>query len=1071
MERPRRRAAGAPLRALPLAAAAPLLVLLATAGAAAMYEDQAGTFDWHRQHVGEVLQAGFSPKRGRFYVATAQSMVAALGAAGGEIAWRRTYPSEDPLNAALITGRPAGAVTASGGGRYLRAWDSQGGLKWEARVPVADGTPPGAGAALAEVAPAGGAAVAILASGVVQLHSMHHGTALWSAPGPETSEEPGAVNLAAARGPTELEPGDKVMTVSFTSGTQQGSVALFNLSSGDDDALRWTLDSESNLGRTMLLTSGALFAVSEDGASVCSAALEVTPAGNLVACQLMRELLDCEGECGGGVRLVAAGGGGLRAFAAVPGFGVALLEAGDSNPELIKTYPSATAASAAFEGEGGAQLALIFGAPAATGIPVTVVDATSGEALDTWTLPPPPEAHPVHGPPAAVRAAFPATKAGGALPSKGPQPLLAVFDDHTLVHYAGGAAAWAREEALASVTATLFIDLPAAKGGDEAGGGNDGVNGGKSGGGLVPERTRRWVRMQALAVMVQFKLGAEEDAAELIRLREELSDKNLMTRDANGFRKLIVALTSAGKALALHNGDGRVVWASRFGPAARPTHLLRWRRFHDLAHAPRVALARAGAGPSAPEDPSVDEWSRAARSYVSVLDGLTGRQLERSDLDYPVEQIVPLPEPLHDGIAEQFTYLFLEPAPEPPGAGGANASCSPPLALGAHLAPPTAAAAAHLRAAAPKFVFWRAFGAGGAEGGALAGYGVDASEAGKAGGGGRVEAPLFWSVALPGRLAALAAREPSEPMHSAVKVLGNRSLKFKYTNPNTLLAVVEAAAPAAPPPAQGRRKDVGAAGAPTLTAMVINAADGAVLHQQAHRGALGPVQAVASEHWFVYSFLDTATARQQATVLELYDATPRDLSLGTVLSAVFGGDGSAAAAGAGGGGSSTPLLALSQSYFLQVRAKLLSVTQTLSGINIKQLLIGTVTDQVYAMDKRFLDPRRPMRSKATPEEAEERLAPYSDLLPFAPLSYATMDKAVAQLRAVSAQPAGLESATLVLAYGADLFYTRLTPARHFDSLGDDFAYGLLVVGLLALAAGTLFARRYSREAALQASWK
>ena len=34
-------------------------------------------------------------------------------------------------------------------------------------------------------------------------------------------------------------------------------------------------------------------------------------------------------------------------------------------------------------------------------------------------------------------------------------------------------------------------------------------------------------------------------------------------------------------------------------------------------------------------------------------------------------------------------------------------------------------------------------------------------------------------------------------------------------------------------------------------------------------------QAVASEHWFVYSFLDTSTVRQQATVMELYDATPR----------------------------------------------------------------------------------------------------------------------------------------------------------------------------------------------------
>lgn len=54
---------------------APLLAvaLLAWAtAAAAMYEDQAGTFDWYSQHVGEVLRAGYAPGRDRFYVATAQ---------------------------------------------------------------------------------------------------------------------------------------------------------------------------------------------------------------------------------------------------------------------------------------------------------------------------------------------------------------------------------------------------------------------------------------------------------------------------------------------------------------------------------------------------------------------------------------------------------------------------------------------------------------------------------------------------------------------------------------------------------------------------------------------------------------------------------------------------------------------------------------------------------------------------------------------------------------------------------------------------------------------------------------
>ena len=116
------------------------------------------------------------------------------------------------------------------------------------------------------------------------------------------------------------------------------------------------------------------------------------------------------------------------------------------------------------------------------------------------------------------------------------------------------------------------------------------------------------------------------------------SNKNLMYRDPNGFRKLIVALTSAGKALALHNGDGRVVWAARYDPAAPPTHLLRWRRFHDLAHSPQLALARAGAA-AAGADAATDEARAARRSYASVLDGGTGLELDRIEVGGDVDKV------------------------------------------------------------------------------------------------------------------------------------------------------------------------------------------------------------------------------------------------------------------------------------------------------------------------------------------------------------------------------------------------------------------------------------------------
>ena len=52
--------------------------------------------------------------------------------------------------------------------------------------------------------------------------------------------------------------------------------------------------------------------------------------------------------------------------------------------------------------------------------------------------------------------------------------------------------------------------------------------------------------------------------------------------------------------------------------------------------------------------------------------------------------------------------------------------------------------------------------------------------------------------------------------------------------------------------------------------------------------------------------------------------------------------------------------------------------------------------QVYMLDKRQVDPRRPM-GKQTAQDVEERLAPYQELLPLIPQGAITQNKQVARL--------------------------------------------------------------------------
>lgn len=75
------------------------------------------------------------------------------------------------------------------------------------------------------------------------------------------------------------------------------------------------------------------------------------------------------------------------------------------------------------------------------------------------------------------------------------------------------------------------------------------------------------------------------------------------------------------------------------------------------------------------------------------------------------------------------------------------------------------------------------------------------------------------------------------------------------------------------------------------------------------------------------------------------------------------------------------------------------------------------------------------------------------------------------LRAVTVEPTRLESTCLMFAHGVDLFYTRLAPAKGFDSLEDDFNYALLIAALVALSVGAVIMNYMTKQAQLAWKWK
>ena len=55
--------------------------------------------------------------------------------------------------------------------------------------------------------------------------------------------------------------------------------------------------------------------------------------------------------------------------------------------------------------------------------------------------------------------------------------------------------------------------------------------------------------------------------------------------------------------------------------------------------------------------------------------------------------------------------------------------------------------------------------------------------------------------------------------------------------------------------------------------------------------------------------------------------------------------------------------------------------------------------------------------------------------------------------------------------GADLFFTRVSPAKTFDCLGEDFNYASLVLAVVGLASIAGLASLYASKCELEKAWK
>ena len=283
------------------------------------------------------------------------------------------------------------------------------------------------------------------------------------------------------------------------------------------------------------------------------------------------------------------------------------------------------------------------------------------------------------------------------------------------------------------------------------------------------------------------------------------------------------------------------------------------------------------------------------------------------------------------------------------------------------------------------------------------------------------------------RLVDASARPANDPVASIGKVLGNRSVLYKYLSPN--LALLTAVSNTA------------------LAMYLLDAVSGQVLYTTTHTGVDPslPTSSAITENWFVYSFFGDAgptssTKSHQLVVSELYDSEYPNYR---------GELGESSNYSTFAGGSSLPIPhVVSQAFIIPEPISHMAVTQTSQGITSRQLLCALPnSDAIVGLPRYLLDPRRPIGRDPTAIEAEEGLMKYTPMLDFDPKFYLTHSRDVMGIKKMITSTTMLESTSLVFVYGLDIFGTRIAPSQAFDILGKGFNKLSLIATVAALGVG------------------
>ncbi|CAL7933905.1 unnamed protein product [Xylocopa violacea] len=562
---------------------------------------------------------------------------------------------------------------------------------------------------------------------------------------------------------------------------------------------------------------------------------------------------------------------------------------------------------------------------------------------------------------------------------------LLASEDHNVALLQHNKLIWAREEALASIVAVEIIELPMSDRDQEIETEFD-------------QKERDVLSMMFRRISSQFKQAKTFFQSMLSLTPQQSNQRSDLVQDKFGLHKMIVLVTSAGKLYGIETRKGEIIWQLRV-PSIRG--------FTKRSDAIILYVQRGSRHfPYPPQCALLAEDKKTGEGIVYTFNPITGQPLDGLiKLGFKIKQSMLLHLATDDflrGIlifdTRDKVYVHPESA----------------TTIAASLAKNT-------------YIF-----TADQTSGVLSGYSLSYSTAQE------LIAHKVWELLLSPknqRITHVVSKNPIERVHSQGRVLGDRSVLYKYINPNLVAIVTEG---------------VGHTHRNTLNLYLLDVVSGAMIFSIMHKRVRGPVHVVHSENWIVYSYFNEKSRRTEIASLELYEGKVQSNT--TVFSSL----------------ATTKLpIVERQAFIFPAVIESMRETITEKGITSKHIIVALANGGVLELPWMMVDPRRPIN----PEMHEEGVIPYMPEIPIHMDAIINYNQSVFRVSGIHTSPSGLESTCLVFVHGLDLFYTRVAPSKTFDVLKEDFDYYLIVIVLAALLISSYVAKKLASQKAQKQAWK